>query len=704
MKIFLYLRKCPKNNSKIRIRKFSEPSNCCCFVKINCLPFAGMFVLLFFLCFLSDQLAGFEFELDINEEETYGVLDEASAEVDELDDVLFSCNENAEIYTRASIKSLFRSSHFNRADGDQRTNHHVLGWQVLNEQKHFATNLTYLLLKQASHKDSGIYYCIFRVPYLSFFSSILPNTFVSNLSRLWAGCQAVGQFECLASFKFKLIVRKAKRRFLNSIALPEDFKERCFVIKNGKQIVQYRALSLIAMFLASMIFILLLLYFISVYRDTGGLVISQKVSKKSHRKKKLRSEQMNENLKIIKSFEHIKEDEQELLRRLRSEQERLSNKRREDEEFFNRIKREELDLVKRREEVVKEEEQLLRKRMKFEEEENKRKELRVDEGRETRREQHDEVKRRLDEYSPRSARPVDEYAVKLTRQTDEYPARPTRPPDEHPVRPGRQPDEHPARISSSGEINLKGLENLGNLQRPINVNIKGEINLRTPRSGDEHLDRTTDLIDVCGLSQKMKKSRKLIFSPERSPARPKSPVRPRSLAGPRSPYKQRHEKYLDSSNLRVFSNGKATGKGIGDPSPAGRRPNLDRLNEDRKTFLKRKLMAATHIGLNNNFMEDFKKQVEPKSRPPAKLGSKLDPFVKKKDEKIETLEKDHRTERLDANNVPLDVESTIDILKRNESIFKTKGKFKVDPSLCEKPIKLVVEWGPLSEKKADLTK
>lgn len=630
-----------------------------------------MFVLLFFLFFLSDQLAGFELELDINEEEAYGVLDEASAEVDELDDVLFSCNENAEIYTKGTIKSLFRSSHFNRADSDdQRTNHHVLGWQVLNEQKHFATNFTYLLLKQASHKDSGIYYCIFRVPYLSFFSSILPNAFVSNLSRLWAGCQAVGQFECLASFKFKLIVRKSKRRFLNSIALPEDFKERCFVIKNGKQIVQYKALSLIAMFLASMIFFLLLFYFISVYRDS--LVISKKVTKKSHGKqlKRLRSEQMNENLKIIKSFEHIKEDEQELLRKLRLEQERLSNKRREDEEFFSRIKTQELDLVKRREEVVKEEEELLRRRMKFEAEENKRKDLKADEGRaETRREKPDETK------------PI--------RRLDERPLRPTRQPDEYPLRPAR----------SSGEINLndlKGLDNLGNLHRPINVNIKGEINLRTPRSCDENkqlvelgnFGRTGDLIDLCGLSKKMKKSRKSIFSPEKSPAKP------------RSPCKQRHEKYRDSPDLRPFSD-RTPSKKPGDLSPGGRRPNLERLNEDRKAFLKRKLMAATHIGLNNNFRDDFKKkEVEQKVR--DKLDHQLDPFVKfKKDDKTEN---DQRRDRLNASNGTLDVESTIDILKRNESIFKTKGKFKMDQSLCDKPIKLVVEWGPLSEKKTNLTK
>ena len=612
------------------------------------------------------------------------MLEEASAEVDELDDVLLSCNENAEIYTKSTIKKLFRSNHFNRADSDdQQATHHVLGWQVLNEQKHFASNSTYLLVKQASHKDSGIYYCIFRVPYLSFFSSILPNALVSNLSRLWAGCQAAGQFECIASFKYKLIVRKAKRRFLNSLALPDDFKERCLIIKNGKQIAQYKTLSLVAMFLASMIFFLLLFYFISLYRDS--LATTQKLTKKSHKKqlKRLRSEQIDENLKIIKSFEHIKEDEQELLRRLRHEQEKLSNKRREDEEFFNKIKIHELDLVKRKEEVLKEEEELLRKRAKFERE----KKAMKAEG---------EMKRKKSEEPIR-----DQF---LGQQTD--------------------------RRSSSGEreINLKGLKGLDNLgNRSISLNIKGEIKLKPPGSCDRscerpcnenkqlvelgNFSRTSDVIDLNGLSKKMKQSRKSIFSSGKSPVKVRS-----SHKLDREKYHERHrekhrEKHRDPPNLKPFGNFYLNKK-TGDKSPGRRLPNLDRLNEDRKTYLKRKLMTATHIGVNNNFRDDsrgFRKE----SKLERLRGHHSEPLAKfKKDKKerdkrrkrLDEMEDDKRKERLETANGALDVESTIDILKRNESIFKTKGKFKMDPNLCDKPIKLVVECGPLSENKTNLTK
>ena len=46
-------------------------------------------------------------------EEMYSVLDKIILEVE---DVLLSCNENAELNTKPTIKNLFRSDHFNWID------------------------------------------------------------------------------------------------------------------------------------------------------------------------------------------------------------------------------------------------------------------------------------------------------------------------------------------------------------------------------------------------------------------------------------------------------------------------------------------------------------------------------------------------------------------------------------------------------------
>lgn len=595
----------------------------------------NMLLLLWACLSVLDESISFELDLEMNEEEIYPVLDEASAEIDELDDVLLGCSENAEIHTRTTIKNVFRSNHLSRP-ADDRTTNHVLGWQIINSQKQFTTNLTYLLIKQVTFKDSGIYYCVIKVPYLSFFGSIISNAFMSNLSKLWSGCQALSQFECLASFKFKLIVRKAKKRTLNPIRLPDEFKEHCFVIKNGKQIIQDKLLSLVAMFLASLIFFLLLFYFIYTYRD--GLMSYGQMTKKSYKKqiKKQRNEQINENLEIIKSFEHIKQDEQELLKKLRLEQERLSNKRREDEEFFNRIKSQELELTKRKEQVVKEEEQLLRKRIEFEGERKKR--------------ENDE--RKINER---------------LRQEDEIPLRSTK-------------REKLVQAHLGDEYEIRGNKIDHQPDKPINVNIKGEIKLKSLHPDEDNrqlvelnnYDNMSDIID--GLSKKMKKTRKNIFrtfSPNESSKIPRyqnksrrfptrSPKVHRSAKQFKRDEKISYDAYRDLSNLRPFNNPSTL------RSPDRPRFNLNQLREDRTSLLKRKLAKATNIGL-----KDLKTDFNQLNR----LDNVNRPLI--------NLTQDDKTN--------LDVESTIDIRRRNESIFKTKGTFKVNSDLCNKPIRLVVE-------------
>ena len=414
-----------------------------------------LFILLIILMKMN-RFEFFELDLELNEEEMYSVLDEISLEVEELEDVLLSCNENAELYTKSTIKNLFRSDHFNRIDDESKNL--VLGWQILNTQKQFNSNLTYLLIKQITFKDAGIYYCIFRVPYLSFLSSILPNQIVNNFSRFWTACQTVSEFECLASFKFKLIVRKPRKRTLNSIILPDDFKEKCLIIKNGKQIKADRILALIAMFLASLIFLILLFYFIWLYKDNLISNGSSKLDKKIYKKqlKKQRNEQINENLEIIKSFEHIKHDEQELLKKLRLEQERLSNKRREDEEFFNRIKKEELDLIKRKEQVIKEEEELLKKKTQFDGDEKK--------LIKTKKSSIGEIEMKLDQ-----TKQIHHLGDELETKLDNI------------------------------KLNRKEL-----IDKSINLNIKGEIKLKN--------DDNFDLINLNDLSKKMKLNREKLFN------------------------------------------------------------------------------------------------------------------------------------------------------------------------------------------------
>ena len=608
-----------------------------------------LFILTF--CLLANRSKSLDFELEMNEEDNYTILDEATIEIDELDDVLLSCNENAEIYTKSTIQNLFRSNHFNTND-DAKRNAHVLSWQILNAQKHFTTNLTYLLIKQLTYKDSGIYYCIFKVPYLSFFSSILPNTFVSNLSRLWSACQAISQFECLASFKFKLIVRKAKKKLFDSIKLPEELKEKCLIIKNGKQIVQDRTLSLIAMFLASLIFALLFFYFIWMYREN---LANRKLNKKSHKKqvKKQRSEQINDSLEIVKGFEHIKQDEHELLKRLRLEQERLSNKRREDEEFFKKIKSQELELVRRKEQVVKEEEELMKKRIEFEDERKMNKKV-----------SDEEILMRQDPKS-RLEHLGDEYEIRGLRQK---------------MVTHHQQDADLNRRSNSNEAKELNLKNFKNSNKPISLNIKGEIKLKQFNGDHENRqlielngnlnDNLNDAINLDNLSKKMKINRKSIFSrtpdlkreqnlkrEQKSPNINRSANISRSIDDKLNKTKLNYEKLRDLSNIRLFNNLNL--------ASTTKNSNQNKLNEaDRRSLLKRKLTKASNF--NPNFKIDFNTPTD-----------------------------------LDNNNLNmLDVESTIDIRKRNESIFKTKGKFKVDSNLCNKPMKLILETPsfPLSNK------
>ena len=293
----------------------------------------------------------------------------------------------------------------------------------------------------------------------------------------------------------------------------------------------------------------------------------------------------------------------------------------------------------------------MRKRVKFESEQ-KAKELKATE-----------------ERAERKQKSVD---VKLTRQPDGFRVRPER-----------------KSSSEEREVNIKNFKDLDDLDnRPISLNIKGEIKLKPPpRSCDENKQLvelndfapTSAVLDLNELSKKIKKSRKSIFSPDKSPGKL------------RAAHKQIREKYRDPLKLRVLNN---LDSGKKEELTDKRRPNLDRLNKDRKAFLKRRLMAATHIGVNNNFRDDFRKEFNLNER--HKLGHRsLSEF---------RMEHTKEKSRPGTSNGMLEVEGTIDILKRNESIFKTKGKFKMDPKLCDKPIQMVVECGPLSPNKAGLTK
>lgn len=572
--------------------------------------------------------------LDMNEEEIYTVLDEKVVELDELEDVLLSCNENAEIFTRSKIRNLYTQHSFD--EDDNREKNLVLEWQILNTQKQFETNLSYLLIKQVTIKDAGIYYCVFRVSYLSFFSTIIPTNLINNLSKLWSGCQAVSHFECLASFKFKLIVRKSKKRILNPIRLSEEFNDKCLIIKNGKQFSQNRTLSIIAMFLSSLVFFFLLIYFIWMYRDHNS---TSSISKKSYKKllKKQRTEQINENLEFVKSLEHIKQDEQELLKKLRIEQERLSTKRREDEEFFNKIKNQELDLVKRKEKVLEEETELIKRKIEFE---NERK---------------------------MSKKSNEDFEMKIHEAKESKLA--------------KHLDDHFEVHANMNNKNLDEKKLVGfKLENPINLNLKGEIRLKSDQLNcNKNCHQiNNDLIDVDGLSKRMKLNRQNIFKDSPKLDQPRSPLNLNKLDNlensktPKAAYKNNDNafKFGEYSNLRLFNNRNQFN--IANPTKRfsfdNRSPDKQRfkvnVNEDRKAHLKRKISRAIN------------KREKVQSSAPVKNKT---------------------------NSV--NVESTISVLNRNdarkEPLFSTVGNFKIDSCHFDKPIKIIVESPFIIKKDTD---